>query len=271
MIMKEIAVIGANGFLGSSLTSFLLDNNYKVIAVYNNSTDNIDLRANLVSISSFLDSTYNLDYIYYTVGSYSSTHSDFISMNNTLYKVSIKYPDSKLIYISSTNVYGEHKDVINESSAFNNPNLYGLSKLAGEFIVQAHKHYSIIRFTYIYGRGITNNSFLPHIIKSAKDKRVINIYGEGERRQDYLHINDAVTLCYKSALLEQNTILLGASGVTFSNKEVAEIICDKINSSIEYSGIEKAPSFFFNPKGTFELTNWEPKVLFTNGIKEMLK
>jgi len=263
-------VIGANGFLGSALVEKLLNLNFEVVAVYNSNFDKINKKAKILTKNELFSTDIQPDFIFYVSGNYSVSHPELLVINDDLYKYSLAFPDSKMIYVSSTNVYGNHDEIITEDTFFNNPGLYALSKIAGEFIVRAMKHFSILRLAYIIGPGISNNSFIPQIIYSARNTKKITLFGKGERKQDYLYIDDAVNFCVASALNENNNIYLGATGISVSNKEIAEEIKKYTKCSIEFIGEETGNSFYFNPSTTFKTLNWHPETTISQGIKKML-
>jgi len=268
--MKTAAVIGANGFLGSNLVKKLISEDLNIIAVYNVNSDNILPNVKGIYKEEFLKTKYDVDFIYFLSGNYTNSHKDLIEINYDLQRYISKYPNVKFIYISSTNVYGYHSKDITENSTFNNPSLYARFKLAGEFLISSLSNYSIVRLTYLFGPGITNASFLPTIIRSAKENSQIILNGNGSRYQDYLYIDDAVDLCYIAANVQDNRIYLGATGTKISNIDVASIISSITNCEIKYLGEEKAHSFSFNPIETFTMLNWKPRIEFNVGIKKML-
>lgn len=269
--MKTAAIIGANGFLGSYLVKKLLSENIKVIAVFNLNNNNQLPEVEYVYKEDFLNANYDLDFIYFLSGNYTNSHNQLIDINMDLQRYINKYANVKFIYISSTNVYGCHFDKITEDSSFNNPSLYARFKLAGEFLVTSLCNYSIVRLTYLYGPGITNTSFLPTIIHSAKSNHVITLNGDGSRFQDYLYIEDAVDLCYNAANISGNQILLGASGIKTTNIEVATILSNQLGCEIKFVGEENGHCFSFNPQKTFTILNWKPKVDFRTGLMKMLQ
>lgn len=67
-----------------------------------------------------------------------------------------------------------------------NPNQHGMTKLTSELLmVHYHKETVIIRFSPLYGRGMCPETFIPRIIKDAKKKKIITLWGDGQRKQDY--------------------------------------------------------------------------------------
>ena len=268
--MNISVVVGANGFLGSALVKKLISEGQKVIAVYNLHCNNIDNRALILSNEEFLNFSFEIDFIYFLSGNYTNSYNQLIDINFDLFRYVKKYPDKKFIYISSTNVYGKHKLDITENSSFNDPSLYASFKLSGEFLVSSLRHYSIVRLTYLYGPGITNSSFLPTIIKQAKENGIIYIAGNGERYQDYLYIDDAVEFLILTSKKMESRIYLAASGIKTTNKKVALLISNYTGCKVDFIGEELSPSYGFNPNKTFIILNWKPKVKFEMGLPNML-
>ena len=218
-----VLVIGASGFLGGAIAIRYAKEGYTVYGSYKN---NPIVPSGCIPVS--IDDIYNIkdkfDIVILAAGNYSLDKKTLVEINVGLTQnISNRFPDSKLIYISSVSVYGKHQDTIKEHSFYQDPTFYGQAKLAGETIISTHQKYSIIRLTYLYGVNMPDNSFLPRIIKSALIDHKITLYGDGERKQDYLHIEDAANLCYL-ARLGDNGIFLGVSGVCYSNKEDYKIL-----------------------------------------------
>lgn len=268
--MDLAVVVGANGFLGSSIVKKLISENVEVLAVYNKRLDCIDKKAKLINSEVLFNSNIKPDYVFFVVGNYTNSHKELLLINENLYRYSLKFNSSKFIYISSTNIYGIHDSTITETSSFNNPGIYAQSKLSGEFIVSSMLNYSIVRLTYIYGHGITNNSFLPQIIRSARELGQITLYGDGGRMQDYIYIDDAVQLCFIIAKIKSNGIYLGATGKSISNKEVVAEVAKYISCKVVFTGEDLGASFCFNPQKTHSEVNWTPRIFIAEGIKKML-
>jgi UDP-glucose 4-epimerase len=268
--MKTAVVVGANGFLGSALVNELIQREFEVIAVYHTSHDKINGKAKLYTNEELLVSNVAPDIIFYLSGNYANTHRQLLEINALLTQYTVKFNKAKMVYVSSTNVYGNSSGLITENSPYDNPGIYAQSKLSGEFIVKVMPHFAIVRLAYIYGPGITNSSFIPTIISSAIEQKKIILFGKGEREQDYIYIDDAVSICIASALNEANCTYLGATGISISNKIVSEEIQKYTDCIIEFAGEETGKSFYFNPQLTFDLLKWKPKTSFEVGIKKML-
>jgi nucleoside-diphosphate-sugar epimerase len=270
--MKNVAVIGANGFLGRNIAKAHLLQKDSVWAVYHRSVEKIPAGAILVQEEA-LDTIKNieLDFIYIAIGSFALSQEEFIGQNIFIHSLLGKLRFQKVIFVSSIAVYGNQEAIISQKSPFNNPGNYGLAKLMGEFIVSKHAHYGIIRFTYLYGPGMSTNSLMPAWIKNAILKKEIKIFGTGKRVQDYLFIDDAVSLCLAVADSTENLVLIGATGNSVANIELAENIQELVpGTQLILTGEDVSPSFRFEIEHTIEKTRWKPLVSVKRGLRDLI-
>ena len=234
----------------------------------------VTLPDNCNIINSLQDANYD---IIFHLSSYIPYH-DFNSFDDDLYRINIdftkdiisKYKKSKIIFSSSVSVYGTPQGILNEKSAYNNPNPYGLSKLCGEFLIMSCSNYSILRFSSLYGKGMNSETFLPKIIEQAKNNKKIIIYGDGSRKQDYLYIDDAVTYCLKATETKNNEIYLAVNGKSFSNLDIALNVKKYTNCSIEFSGIDNSSDFIYDNSFSVNTLQFSPEIDIEYGIKHLL-
>ncbi len=269
----DVAVIGANGFLGKALIDKLLELEYNILAVYNSEFNNISNKVTQLSIQEFQLYTCEIETIFFLAGSYKSSRLELISLHCDILKgIVSKYDNAKHVFISSTNVYGVNDSNISLKSPYINPSSYGMAKLVGEYIVSAAKKYSIIRLTYLYGPHLNNNSFLPNLINQALSKKEILLFGEGKRAQDYLHVSDAVALCLLASEKCSNEVYLGATGVSYSNNYIANFVASKIDDCrIVYTEGDEGLTYKYDSLGTFQKLNWKPLISFEFGLKQMIE
>ena len=213
------------------------------------------------------------DLIYISVGNFTLNNEQLIHTNLDIpKKVLQKFKSSRVIFMSSISIYGNHQEMITLTSSSSKPTLYGFSKLKGEAIVSKHPKYSIIRFTNLYGIGMNEKSFITNIIKDGLTQKKITLTNRGERKHDYLHVEDAADLCIKVGENNENRIYLGATGISFSNLEIAQIIQKLIpGCEIEFRDGETAPSYFFEVDNTMEKLEWKPQKKLEEGLKELVE
>jgi len=273
--MKAL-IIGANGFLGRFILSACLSRGWHVDAMYHRARNFIPTTCPALPITA-LDSCqddYDVCFLVAATipyGSFDSPGRALVDANVKLVLATgAKFPRTKIVFASSVSVYGAPVNPLTEQSPFNCPNLYGLSKLAGEFIVSQQSRYAIIRFSSLYGLGMNRNTFVPAIIRQARKTGVITLYGDGSRKQDYLHVADAAELALAAVLHEGSGVYLGVRGESVTNLEVAQAVQSCFPASrIVFTGIDTSPSFIYDNSLTMRALGCWPRHSLTAEIKEL--
>jgi UDP-glucose 4-epimerase len=105
----------------------------------------------------------------------------------------------KLIFASSSSVYGDTKDIpMKESSETKPISPYGVTKLAAEHLCYLYwKTYGVptasLRYFTVYGpRQRPDMAFNKFIKAMLKDEEIV-IFGDGEQTRDFTFISDAVS------------------------------------------------------------------------------
>jgi UDP-glucose 4-epimerase len=111
---------------------------------------------------------------------------------------------------------------------------YGATKAAGEMLLSAYTAaYGIrgcaLRFSNVYGPGMAEkDSFIPRLMRAARDGRGIQVFGDGSQVRDLVHVDDIVSgtlLAWRAGAtgplilgagtsVSVNDIVLAARGVT---------------------------------------------------------
>ena len=274
----KVLVLGANGFLGRYLVKRCLREKWEVDCVYNKNRGNIPRECKLFNINELQKVSKSYDVVFLLAAHI--PYQNFELPDKRFIETNIKAPlsliekfrKSKIVFSSSISVYGAHKSKISETSSFRNPTLYGLGKLSTEFILSFHPDYQIIRFSSLYGKGMSQNTFIPKILKQARKEKTIILWGKGFRRQDYLYVEDAVDYLLATVSRKESGIYLGVHGKSYTNTQVAKIV-QKFSSQckIKYTGKDNSPFFVYNNLVTRKLLNFTPKVSFYEGSKKLMK
>jgi UDP-glucose 4-epimerase len=279
--VKKILITGANGFLALHILK-RLNSNYSYVCGLVKSASNLENCNNYKKIYDNVDDLlkYEKEFdIIFHCASYIPYHNEntpcteLIAVNVHLTSaLALNYDSARFIYTSSISVYGQPIDLpIKISSPFNNPNLYGLSKLASESIVRNLRSYAIIRFTSLIGLGMKDVSFIPKVINRAKEFGEITLIGDGERLQDYIDVRDAARLCTIMADFNQNEIVLGVSGNPLSNNDILKSISVNTGIKINQKGIDNSSSFYYDVENTFKTIGFVPKYSILKTIKNMIE
>lgn len=242
--MMNILVTGASGFIGSQLIQRLSENKkYNVILLTSSPICGYSyiLHKNYSFIKENFKSAgvTQIDYLIH-LGAFipkSVSEADNIincnsNIRNTKYLLdNIPLPKKKIIYISTIDVYGHQKKIINEDTIPNPKTLYALSKLYCEKMIKKFSldngiSMQVLRLGHIYGCGENRyKKFIPVAIQSIKKNHEINIYGDGKEKRDFLHVKDCCTFIIRALeMQEEQEVLNLTSESSFSIKEVAGLL-----------------------------------------------
>lgn len=253
--MKKILILGSNGYIGSHLVSYLLQNKSNYIIAYDLNhletykNENIEyINDDVFNLENHSDELKDIDYVIDFIGSLGGLNSfeDYeknISLNNLATLKTLDFIKNinnkiKIIFISSRLVYSRKaKNPINEDEIKEPLTIYGVNKLASENYVKAYSNlydieYINLRLSIPYGAenikkknyGIVN-SFIRNIINNED----IYLFGDGSQKRDIISIFDVVEIIGKIInnfeAVKNDTYNLGGNEV-YSLKEIGEIIID---------------------------------------------
>jgi UDP-glucose 4-epimerase len=257
-----VGVIGANGFIGRNICSHHIFKKDEVYAFINSNYDKVPKECKIFSPTQ--SCSIILDYLYVTVGNYSLSFDQYLIQTQEISKIISNLDFKKIIFISSTAVYGNHSLPIELNPDYSNPNIYGVIKLLQESLIKQFHNYCIVRPTYVYGNGMGNNSLIPTWINSAIKSQTINVLGNGTRSQDYIHISDLLQVF--DNIPQENTTVLAATGQSISNIDLANLICNSLPlTSIKFNGDDNSSSFKFKTDLPFFCKD------ISQGIKELIE
>ncbi len=141
--------------------------------------------------------------------------------------------DFRLLHVSADEIYGNQpgNQLATPNTAHAPSSPFAASKSAAAGLVQAwHQSYDlpavIATLCHVYGSYQSPQKFIPAIILKAMHGEIIPIYGTGDNRREWLHVQDAViglTTVLQRGSTGQNYLL---SGNEISNLMLAQKICD---------------------------------------------
>lgn len=107
-------------------------------------------------------------------------------------------PVKKLVYASSSSVYGDCPDIpMRETSPLFPYSPYGVTKLAGEHLCSLYsRNFAIpavsLRFFTVYGPGQRPDMAFHKFFRSAAENKPVSVYGSGDQTRDFTYIDDIV-------------------------------------------------------------------------------
>ncbi len=274
--MSSALVIGSNGFLGQRLVAALRERRVSVQGVSRSPLANEEIptcRADeLGTLACDFDGVYLLAAVI-PYGALDRVTPELIASNVSLpQQVVERFPAARLVFASSVAVYGAPlRSPIDEEHPFLRPSAYGLSKALGEQTVAAHGNAISLRFSSIYGPGMTAATFLPKLIRRGREEDRLILFGDGSRRQDYLHVDDAVRMLLAAGGSGRTGVFNAAHGSSATNREVAQLVSERLGRiPIEFNGDDDSPSFEYSRTKWDDAFACRPQVTLDEGIARML-
>ena len=263
-----IMVTGTNGFIGSNLCNLLDYLNFKVIKVNNFET----LKELQVKIKD------SIECIVHCAAKIDGSNK--AASNNRYIDDKIinfcREINCKLIYLSSTSVYGTQiTGPVWALGGFFPDTVYAIEKLKSEWIIKSElKKYIILRISSPYGPRQKQKNIIQRFIQSAYTGRDLYLYSGGQRKQDFIYIDD---LCRLILNILGKPEIFGEYNATYgksiSMRELAYIISRRLNvrvfdTTLKDSQINYKPTF--KNKDTKKDFSWFPYIDIKEGIDNII-
>lgn len=232
-----ITVLGASGFIGTHIAGYLNATGVPVWAPDRNDPEILTRDLGDVVYAIGLTADFRTR-PYETMDAHVSRLSDVLSRGNF----------DRLLYLSSTRVYGRAESGVEDADILVNPadpsDLYNLSKLAGESLCRAAGNgVRIARLSNIIGRDPESENFVSALVREAVQSGRIELQSNPRSAKDYLMIHDAVDAIVTVLRHGDRPIYNIASGVQRTAGEIAKAISRATSAKVEVA--HGAPQFDF--------------------------
>ena len=259
---KNILITGGAGFIGSNIANELIEEN-EVTIIDNLSTGNIkNLKypehGNLNFIKEDIckadldELTQGIDYIFHLAAMASVPLSvenpikcNEINLNATvkLLESAVKQDVKKIVFSSSSAVYGENKNMpLKETEPPMPTSPYAASKASCELYLKSFYesyglNYTALRYFNVFGPKQDKNSqyaaVIPNFISALLEGHRAEIYGDGEQTRDFVYVRDVVRANIYACKSDYNGIVNVASGEKLTINQLYDIIKDTLESDLE--------------------------------------
>ena len=304
-------ITGCAGFIGSNLIDKLLENkDNKLIGIdnLNNFYDktikekNIEealknnnfifIKDDLLNIESLnkIFESYNIDIVIHLAG-YGGVRPSIDNPklyidNNIIATLNIlecmkKYEVKKIIFASSSSVYGNSKEsIFTETLKVSEPiSPYAMTKIACEELLYTyHKLYNInvlaLRFFTVYGRRQRPDLAIHKFTKLIFEENPIPVFGDGSTKRDYTYIDDIIKGIISAINYEDKNyyeIINLGGGEPVNLEEMIRILENTIGKkaiierkSMQKGDVIKTVADITKAK---KLLNFLPSTRFKDGIK----
>lgn len=313
MIKKQIILVtGGAGFIGINLCFFLLNKDFKVICLdnYDNyypktiKEENIEILkkySNFIFIEGDVRdkvllegifSEYKIEIVIHLaakagVRSSIENPNEYFDINVnghiSLLEIMKKHSVKKLIFSSSSSVYGNKKGKLTEKQTCDELiSPYAISKRTAEML-NYHYHLNFdfcvmnLRLFSVYGRHQRPDLVLHKFIHRISNNLPIEIYGDKNTQRDYTYIDDVVNAFYLSIEYFRNKVIPVYEEVNIANGNSISLerLIDIIKKVTEQENIEMI--FQYKQKGDVfstsadiskaqKILNYYPKTTIETGI-----
>ena len=241
--MKQVAVTGGAGFIGSNLSHRLILEGYQVVIIDDLSTgliSNVDRdrsEFHQISISdpkTLNSALKNCETIFHLAARGSvprsiknplATHE--VNATGTLNILEIaRATGAHVIFSSSSSVYGRNMQLPKDELMWLGPMTpYAASKLAAESYIQAYSAtYNIpttlLRFFNVFGpRQRPDHQYaavLPKWIWLAMQDQPIDVYGDGSASRDFTYVDTVLDIAISA--MKERTLTEGAINLAYGNR-----------------------------------------------------
>tara|TARA_A100001015_G_scaffold293571_1_gene370300 strand:- start:296 stop:1246 length:951 start_codon:yes stop_codon:yes gene_type:complete len=306
---KKIFITGLNGSIAKSFI-ILLEKKNKKSKIYVSSRSNIKKIDNnnikVIKLNKYYSNIENYqkiinecDYFFHLAYQNSEAfaekypYEDFKTNVQSLMKIlKIVQNNKKLTFVftSTVSIYKTSKKKINEKSKIQSLSVYNFHKHCCENLIRLYSFFSknkfiILRLSNVYGDDDDKKrDFLLQCIKNIKNRKSINIYGNGKYYRDFIHIDDVSSALLK--IVEKNKITRFniyniCSGFSITIRDLINLLIKtyskvkfdnniKIRFSKNNTKLTKR-NFFAKPIKFMNEFSWKPKIKLSNGVLNLIK
>jgi len=276
----KIGVTGGSGFIGSRLVDELTRSNHEVVSIDLLPPTRKEgfefIQADLTSFEKTERLVEGLDVIYHVAGTVlEQVRADpfrasgvNINITRNIAEAARKKDVDKIIFASSFYVYdGIDSDmIVNEATPLNTMKmeLFGGTKVFGETLLKEYSKrygikYLILRYGSAYGPGGQGSNVIKAFLDSAIAGRTIDVWGPGNRRNQYTYVDD---LAKGSALSlpRDNEIYNLISPEETSVRQLTETISHKIPVKVSFALEKKEGSSmpYMSSRKAISDLSWQP-------------
>jgi UDP-glucose 4-epimerase len=205
----------------------------------------------------------------------------FLTTFNTL-KTMKELGAKKIIFASTSAIYGERRDLLTEDSGPLFPiSNYGAMKLASEGLITAAlesylEKVWIFRFPNVVGSRASHGAIYDFFRKLEKSFAELEVLGDGSQEKPYLHVGellDAMIFAVEKSQDRLNYFNIGQEGSSSTVRFMAETVVKTIapQARIRYTGGKKGwvgdVSFFQFSIAKIKSLGWKPRLSSNESIE----
>lgn len=302
---NEILITGGAGFIGYHLSNYLIKRGHSVRIFdlsekIRSNPPNKQVRiyaGSILDVNNISDAINGCGYVIHLAAKMGVDRTEkkkletlninILGTRNILEEC-IKHNIKKILFSSSSEVYGDTTNQISETDKTSPKSVYGVSKLAGEEYIKAYSqyyglNYTIVRYFNAYGPRQIPEFVMSKFIDDVNNNKSPIIYGSGKQIRCFCYIDDIINGTYRAFINENANKEIFNIGNNLDPIEIRELA----NKIIKLSGKNiKSKYITFNKSdrnGSREIyrripniskaqkyLNYEPKISLDRGLRKMI-
>jgi UDP-glucose 4-epimerase len=269
----SVIVTGASGFIGSALVDKLKScSNFNVIPVSRHCKDNLFIKVDNYKQTPKGDVLVHLAENPYRID-INQNCNNCINESGKILDALIDKSYKKIIYCSSSAVYGEESSIPLEEKSFvySNDN-YSKLKLDNEKKI-IDTGGIVVRLANVIGPGMSNKNVLSDIINQIQLDGPVRVRN-GAPIRDFIWIDDVVTALEVLISKADSGVFNIGSGKGLSIIELAEEVLKVSNKNKSAISMDDSGKYSYNVLNISKmkkLLGWTPKFSLTQSIKLIIK
>ncbi|WP_406447442.1 NAD-dependent epimerase/dehydratase family protein [Streptomyces sp. NBC_00876] len=189
----------------------------------------------------------------------------------------------RLVYASSSSVYGTRNGATHEESAPRPASPYAVSKLAGEQLCLAHAGKTTstltavaLRLFTVYGPRQRPDMLIGRALTAALGGPELSLYGDGSHERDFTYVGDVVRAATTAATRRIGTTVLNVgAGVSTSVLDVLSAVEELTGHPVPLKRLPAQPgdvdATLADRSRAAALLDWKPRTALLEGISHQLR
>lgn len=290
----KIVIFGCNGYIGRHLCRYMQTRGHYIIGydiAESTEIDKIEYHyLNILNTDAVNEIDFNVDFVLFFSGKTGTLngfreYKDFIEINeigllNVLTSMRLKNSNARFIFPSTRLVYrGDQNNKLSEDAPKEFKTIYSLNKWNGENLISLFQQYFNLKYTIFrigvpYG-NIINSKYSYGIIgvfyENAIKNNCIELYGGGQQRRTFTHVNDICDQIYCSFFISDcENQIFNVVGENLSLLDVANYFNDKYKNGIIFKEFDEMNSKIESGDTVFDSSKLQKTINFvlSHNLKE---